>query len=439
MTEILPSNLELLEDSPSKTSGVSAKPQTPTWGAEGEKVIKELEEDLEKGREGVVDEEEMVSSAKLEPTTLQWPGDRGVEKTTKKGRALTEKEDKGRGKGDDPEGERRSVRSMCTSLQEGESRTESERGLGLGAERMGEEWMEMEREVQDPGLCKRGKKVQVEIEVEDGMNSLPEKAAQVFNPSVTILHSSSAPTSPREREASWVVDAEKSPLLVPHGTPPDGYYHHWPVEGGSSKCGCDCANREALKVGVSVFTAALIFPLLLWGGYVFLPFDAPLLDSAPLRLVYTLRCSVFAVVPIILGWLVLGVSRMRLGDVKPLCEVEAWEVGVHRRYVDDSVTLFLLYFLQLAVMAPYLSQDLLKLVPLLTIIFAFGRLMYWVAAALGSSIRGFGFGLSFLPTMAMLGANLYFIVTMDAGGTIFAQDVVHQQDPPPDSRQRFWG
>lgn len=316
---------------------------------------------------------------------------------------------------------------------------ESERRQGLGVERMrmGEEWME--REVQHPGLCKRGKKVQVEIEVEDGMNSLPEKAAQVFNPSVTILHSSSAPTSPREREPFWDVDAEKNLLLVPQGTPHDGYYHDWPVEGGSSKYGCDCANRDALKVGVSVFTAALIFPLLVWGGYVFLPFDAPLLDSAPLRLVYTLRCSVFAVVPIILGWLVLGVSRMRLGNVKPLCEVEAREVGVHRRYVDDSVNLFLLYFLQLAVMAPYLSQDLLKLVPLLTIIFAFGRLMYWVAAALGSSVRGFGFGLSFLPTVAMLGANLYFIFTMDAGGTIFAQDVVHQQDQPPASRQRFWG
>ncbi|XP_070979161.1 uncharacterized protein [Oncorhynchus clarkii lewisi] len=408
MSEILRSNLELLGDSPSKTSGVTAEPQTPTWGAEGEKVI----EELEKGREGVVEEDNMVSSAKLEPTTLQWPGDRDVEKATKNGSALTVKEDKGRGKGDDPEGERRSVHSMCTSLQEGGSRMESERRQGLGVERMrmGEEWME--REVQHPGLCKRGKKVQVEIEVEDGMNSLPEKAAQVFNPSVTILHSSSAPTSPREREPFWDVDAEKNLLLVLQGTPHDGYYHDWPVEGGSSK---------------------------LWGGYVFLPFDAPLLDSAPLRLVYTLRCSVFAVVPIILGWLVLGVSRMRLGNVKPLCEVEAREVGVHRRYVDDSVNLFLLYFLQLAVMAPYLSQDLLKLVPLLTIIFAFGRLMYWVAAALGSSVRGFGFGLSFLPTVAMLGANLYFIFTMDAGGTIFAQDVVHQQDQPPASRQRFWG
>lgn len=48
-------------------------------------------------------------------------------------------------------------------------------------------------------------------------------------------------------------------------------------------------------------TSALFFPFLVWGGFVFLPFDAPLLDGAPLRLVYTLRCSVFAAAPIVLG------------------------------------------------------------------------------------------------------------------------------------------
>lgn len=54
-------------------------------------------------------------------------------------------------------------------------------------------------------------------------------------------------------------------------------------------------------MGVSLFTSALFFPFLVWGGFVFLPFDAPLLDAVPLRLVYTLRCSVFAAVPIVLG------------------------------------------------------------------------------------------------------------------------------------------
>lgn len=65
--------------------------------------------------------------------------------------------------------------------------------------------------------------------------------------------------------------------------------------------GCGCCSRDALKLAASVFSGALLFPFLVWGGYVFLPFDAPLLETAPLRLVYTLRCSVFGVVPIVLG------------------------------------------------------------------------------------------------------------------------------------------
>jgi len=76
-----------------------------------------------------------------------------------------------------------------------------------------------------------------------------------------------------------------------------------------------------------------------------------------------------------LGMLVLGVSRLWYRSLKPRFEGEreVKQVEVHQRYVEDSISLFLLYFLQLAVMAAYLKQDLLKLIPLLTIVFAFGR------------------------------------------------------------------
>lgn len=168
---------------------------------------------------------------------------------------------------------------------------------------------------------------------------------------------------------------------------------------------------------VSLGTSALLFPFLVWGGYVFLQFNAPLMDGAPLRLVYTLRCSVFATVPILLGtvistsleltlafrpgsklvlgvarlrsdldliltwfcvagYLVLGVVRMRSGDVRSQCETEGVrhsDVSIHQSFVCDSAHLFLLYFLQLVVMAMYLSQDQLKLVPLLTVVFCLGR------------------------------------------------------------------
>lgn len=75
------------------------------------------------------------------------------------------------------------------------------------------------------------------------------------------------------------------------------------------------------------------------------------------------------------GMVVQGVARLRYSTLKPLYQSKLVnrEVAVHWHYVNESMALFLFYFLQLAVMATYISQDLVKLVPLLTIIFAFGR------------------------------------------------------------------
>lgn len=260
-------------------------------------------------------------------------------------------------------------------------------------------------------------------------NTLPVSAAQVFSPASTGIN------------ASWEMASEKRPFLQQHFMEEE-----WPEE--APPRGRCCSERLVLKMAVSLVTSALLFPFLMWGGFVFLPFDAPVMDSAPLRLVYTLRCSVFATLPIALGYLVLGVSRLRSGEVHSLCDTEgcgsgeqkgagSGDVSIHRAFVMDSAHLFLLYLLQLIVMATYLSQEQLKLVPLLTILFCLGRLVYWVAAAFQSSVRAFGFGLSFLPSLAMMAANLYFLVTMEMSGGLFSQPQTEQAPPP--GRQRFWG
>ncbi|XP_034466640.1 transmembrane protein 79 isoform X3 [Hippoglossus hippoglossus] len=244
------------------------------------------------------------------------------------------------------------------------------------------------------------------------------------------------------------MESERSPFLGPRGASQDYNQHdcqyEWTKDTPPARCGRGCPSRDILKVGVSLVISALFFPFLVWGGFVFLPFDAPLLDGAPLRLIYTLRCSVFAATPIVLGWLVLGVTRLRSGVLRPLFddemkEAELYDVTVHHRFVSDSTSLFLIYFLQLVVMAMYLSQEHLKLVPLLTVVFAFGRLIYWVAAAFGSSVRGFGFGLSFLPSLVMMVANIYFIFMVEAAGSIFSVLPPPETLAPPSGRQRFWG
>ncbi|XP_039474910.1 transmembrane protein 79 isoform X2 [Oreochromis aureus] len=364
----------------------------------------------------VGEDEETVSSVVTEMSTLPWSADRQTGGRT--------------GKAD-----RMSVRSGV-SLPEASSRTESERELKAEVERRGG------RAGLDEGVEPREDKARVHLlEEEPRENLLPEKAAQVFRPAMTALHS---PSSLRESGPLWEMESEKSPFLGPRGVPEDYNQHYYLHEDlRSNKRGQCCLSTDVLKMGVSLMASAFFFPLLVWGGFVFLPFDAPLLDGAPLRLVYTLRCSVFAATPIVLGWLVLGISRLRSGVLRPLFddeikEAELQEVTVHQRFISDSASLFVIYFLQLVVVAMYLSQEQLKLVPLLTILFAFGRLAYWVAAAFGSSIRGFGFGISFLPSVVMMGANFYFIFTMDAASSIFS--VPHDEAPPPPAgRQRFWG
>ncbi|KAM4736067.1 transmembrane protein 79 [Anableps anableps] len=347
-------------------------------------------------------------SAMMEPSTLQWPEDRTMGTD-------------GLARGQISKGDRVSVRSDL-SLREASSWTESERG----------------RRIEGAGLTGE---VREHLEEEEE-NHLPEKAAQVFSPAVTVLPS---PPSPRDTEAFWEMESERSPFLSPREVDYNqhGYQFEFTEDTPPSTCNRGCSGRDALKLGVSLMTSALLFPFLVWGGYVFLPFDAPLLEGAPLRLVYTLRCSVFAAAPVVLGWLVLGVSRLRSGSTQPVIvddfkEAELQEVSVHRRFISDSASLFLIYFLQLVVMAMYLSQEQLKLVPLLTIIFALGRLAYWVAAAFGSSLRGFGFGLSFLPSLVMMVANFYFIFTVEAAGSIFSA-ALPPDEAPPTGRQRFWG
>lgn len=52
--------------------------------------------------------------------------------------------------------------------------------------------------------------------------------------------------------------------------------------------------------------SGILFPLLVWGGYALLPFDPPPVLGTPFRVVYALRCSFFATIPIVLGETRLG-------------------------------------------------------------------------------------------------------------------------------------
>ncbi|MGH0181460.1 UNVERIFIED_CONTAM: hypothetical protein FKN15_006886 [Acipenser sinensis] len=189
-----------------------------------------------------------------------------------------------------------------------------------------------------------GEKPEREMEMEDGqeVNEMPEEAAQVFSPSVQIV---TPPCSLRKRKEAEAYEIEEAhPFLAPQKEPLHGLYEDWP-EGADSLppqkpsgcCGsrCDCCSYSSLKATASLAGALLIAPLLLYGGFVFLPFDAPILSGAPSAVIYTLRCAAFATVPIVLGIAVHGISQLCSSSLDPFGDRKQ-EVEVHRRFVNQS-------------------------------------------------------------------------------------------------------
>ncbi|XP_031722172.1 transmembrane protein 79 isoform X2 [Anarrhichthys ocellatus] len=381
---------------------------------------KEEEEKVEDSKEE--DEEEMTTSAHLEPETLPWPEDKDK-------RPQTDNDDGVWSEKGVSEAEERDMELYGGSLNLSEEQSQEENDRkSKWRESMpeGERW----RDNKGDGSLADDEDEEDEEE-KSTWNS--EKAALGFTPQVTIVRPSSKEL-PEESRLFIEKDVEKEPQAEHYSA---AQFHPEWTEQDDKYYLCEHLCGDKLKVALATAAAGLLFPLLVWGGYALLPFDPPLLVDAPLRVVYTLRCAFFAIIPILLGVVVQGVARLRYSSLKPLYQSKLVnrEVMVHWHYVNESMALFLFFFLQLAVMATYISQDLLKLVPLLTIIFVFGRLIYWLCLSLGSSIRGLGFGFSFFPILVMLGTNLYFVCSSVGQGAVF--EVEPPTTAPP--RLRWWG
>ncbi|XP_026340922.1 transmembrane protein 79 [Ursus arctos] len=281
---------------------------------------------------------------------------------------------------------------------------------------------------------------------EDDASLVPEKAARAFVP----IDLQCIERRPQEDPAVRCEAGEgerRRACLPARATQPEPCERKWAEAmvrpPGHSCGGCgSCGGREGLRAVASVGAALVLFPCLLYGAYAFLPFDAPRLPTMSSRLIYTLRCGVFATFPIVLGLLVYGLSLLCFSALRPFGEPRR-EVEIHRRYVAQSVQLFILYFFNLAVLSTYLPQETLKLLPLLTGLFAVSRLIYWLTFAVGRSFRGFGYGLTFLPLLSMLVWNLYYMFVVEPERMLTASE--SRLDYPDharsalDHRPRPWG
>lgn len=140
--------------------------------------------------------------------------------------------------------------------------------------------------------------------LKDDASLLLEKSVRAFVPiDLQCIERRPQEESIVHRKAGQAERRNFLPTRLSHHELPERKWAEAVVRPPDRSCGgCgSCGGREALRAVASVVAALIFFPCLLYGAYAFLPFDAPRLPTMSSRLIYTLRCGVFATFPIVLG------------------------------------------------------------------------------------------------------------------------------------------
>lgn len=167
---------------------------------------------------------------------------------------------------------------------------------------------------------------------EDDANLLPEKAARAFVP-IDLQCIERRPQEDLVVRCEAAEGERRRAFLPARPSQPEPCERKWaeavarPPGRPCGSCG-SCGGHEGLKAVASVGAALLLFPCLLYGAYTFLPFDAPRLPTMSSRLVYTLRCGVFATFPIVLGEPGPREARGHPGTALEVGACLAWGAGV---------------------------------------------------------------------------------------------------------------
>ncbi|MGO8842863.1 MAG: MAPEG family protein [Methyloceanibacter sp.] len=130
------------------------------------------------------------------------------------------------------------------------------------------------------------------------------------------------------------------------------------------------------------------------------------------RLALVIKDAVFALLPGVIGICVVAAQRldpkMWVGRIaKPNSSLD-----VNTRFILNTFEQFAAYFVANAGLALFCPPEEARTLVILTGLFLFGRILFWIGYHQNPYLRAFGFGVTFYPTM---GAFLWLVLFMVFG------------------------
>ena len=157
-------------------------------------------------------------------------------------------------------------------------------------------------------------------------------------------------------------------------------------------------NPKQGNINNNIRLAGIINIVTIYLGYNYLPFKSYKFEDVGERLAFALQWQTLSI-----GTLLFGVWRVANGRFysraySPLSGDDQDKIAVHLRYLSNTLEQFIIFIIGQLILTTYLSDNQMKLVPILAVLFVIGRITFWIGymdPSEGNTNRAFGFALNF--------------------------------------------
>lgn len=128
------------------------------------------------------------------------------------------------------------------------------------------------------------------------------------------------------------------------------------------------------------------------------------------RLVLALRCNVFVALVLWAGIMVVARLRTRSEAIDPLADQETRAMRVHVKYVGNTLEQGVLFCITTAALSTYLDGETMRVIPVATVVFVVGRILFWWGYLRDPLLRAPGMAMTMVPIMLMLLYTAYRVI-----------------------------
>lgn len=142
-----------------------------------------------------------------------------------------------------------------------------------------------------------------------------------------------------------------------------------------------------------------------------IPLDTGTLKTPQDRIVFTFRWMLISILPLISAIFDVLNVRGTTNAINPIAGKSEHLVEVPNRILRNGIEQFLLHAIGLLALTTYLDETCMSAIPVLVSMFFVGRVFYSLGFKSSERNRGFGFFITFLPTLITYGYCLYKFAT----------------------------